>query len=261
MLQLDSVRHMALMSRAADGKWTDVEGPRRGVMRNAVLKKCVHNQAMAWLWVTSFVMLTMVPGVAQETAPRSLRPGDVNTEFSRVYIYVDRTTALGHSHGIEGKFKSGNMSISASATGELLFDMDSFDADTETARKVFSIEKEIDAPTRKKVNENMRGPEILDVKEYPEARLERATLTPTGKTSSRKLPEFLLEGDFTLHGTTRRIKALCDLEQKEGWHHVRGTFKILQSDFGIKPFSKMLGAVGIKDELVIFGDLWLVPAS
>jgi polyisoprenoid-binding protein YceI len=230
-------------------------------MRNVLLKKGTHKQALAWLWLSSSILLTMLPGVAQETALRSLRPGDVNTEFSRVYIYVDRTTALGHSHGIEGRFKSGSLSVASSATGELLFDMGSLDADTETARKVFSIDKEIDAATRKKVNENMRGPEILDVKQYPEARLERATLTPTGKTSSRKLPEFLLEGDFTLHSTTRRIKAVCDLEQKEGWHRVRGTFKILQSDFGIKPFRKMLGAVGIKDELVIFGDLWLVPAS
>jgi len=197
---------------------------------------------------------------AKALETKSLQPGELNTDFSRVYIFVDRTTSLGHTHGIEGKLKSGSLVADGKSPGELIFDMRAFEADTETARKVFSIEKDLDAGTKKKVNENMLGPEILNVKEYPIARLEKVTLSPTGKTSRRKLPEFSLEGDFTLHKTSHRIQALCDLEQKDGWHHVRGTFKILQTDYGIKPYSKMLGAVGIKDELVIYGDLWLVPA-
>ena len=58
---------------------------------------------------------------------------------------------------------------------------------------------------------------------------------------------------------TRCIEILCDLEEKDGWHHVRSGFRILQADYGIKPFSKILGAVGVTDELIIYGDLWLVP--
>lgn len=197
---------------------------------------------------------------AQKSQAATLSPGDLNTEFSRVYIFVDRTTSLGHTHGIEGRLKSGQLIADGKSSGEIVFDMRAFQADTPTARKVFQIEKDLDAATKKKVNENMLGPEILDVKQFPEARLDSATLTPTGKTSNRKLPEFLLEGDFTLHKTTHRITAVCDLEQRDGWHHVRGTFKILQTDYGIKPYTKMLGAVGIQDELIIFGDLWLVPA-
>jgi polyisoprenoid-binding protein YceI len=200
------------------------------------------------------------PISAKGSETQSLQPGELNIEFSRVYIFVDRTTSLGHTHGIEGKLKSGRLVVDGKSHGELIFDMRAFEADTDAGRKVFSIDKELDAGTKKKVNENMLGPEILNVKEYPIAKLENVTLSPTGKTSRRKLPEFSLEGDFTLHKTSHRIQALCDLEQKDGWHHVRGTFKILQTDYGIKPYSKMLGAVGIKDELVIYGDLWLVPS-
>jgi len=38
-------------------------------------------------------------------------------------------------------------------------------------------------------------------------------------------------------------------------------FKIRQTDYGIKPFSRVLGAVGVKDELLISGDLWIMPAK
>jgi hypothetical protein len=36
---------------------------------------------------------------------------------------------------------------------------------------------------------------------------------------------------------------------------LQGSFSILQSDYGITPFSKALGAVGVADRLTISGDL------
>ncbi len=205
-------------------------------------------------------------GDAQETSKKSekavdYQPGDLNLEFSRVYIFVDKTNNLGHSHGVEGKLKSGRVLADAQEPSSLVFDMRSFVADTETARKVFGIEAEIDAATVKKVNQNMLGKEILDVQGYPEASLGKATLKKTGKQSARGLPEYQFEGDFTLHGVSRRVVIPCDLEVKDGWHHLRGKFAIRQTDFGIKPYTKAFGAVGIKDELVIQGDLWVVPTK
>lgn len=195
----------------------------------------------------------------KSAAIQKFNPGDLNLEFSRVYIFVDKTNNLGHSHGVEGKLKGGKLLTDATETSTLVFDMRSFVADTETARKVFGIDASIDAATVKKVNQNMLGNEILDVQRFPEASLEKATLTKTDRQSSRGLPEYKLEGDFTLHGKTRHVVIPCDLEIKDGWHHIRGKFTIRQTDFGIKPYTKAFGAVGIKDELVIQGDLWVVP--
>lgn len=187
------------------------------------------------------------------------RSGDLNLEFSRVYIFVDKTNNLGHSHGVEGKLKSGRLKADVQEPVSLVFDMKSFVADTPTARKVFAIDAEIDAATVRKVNQNMLGKEILDVQGFPEAVFQKATMKKTDKQSTRGLPEYQLEGEFTLHGVTRRVTFPCDLEIKDGWHHVRGKFTIRQTDFGIKPYTKAFGAVGIKDELVIQGDLWVVP--
>ncbi len=185
--------------------------------------------------------------------------GQVNTEHSRVYIFVDKTGVVGHQHAIEGKLTNGNLFLSGSGNSALVFNMKSFDADTVRARNYLGMEGTTDESTRKKVNENMLGVEILNVNKFGTAKFENAKLQSKKTTSKRQLPEYLLVGDFTLHDKTRRVEILCDLEVKDGWNHVRGGFKIRQSDYGIKPFSKMLGAVGVTDDLTIYGDLWVVP--
>ena len=197
-------------------------------------------------------------GIAQQP---QLKAGEINREFSRVYIFVDRSNSLGHVHGVEGRLKTGLVMLNGAQPGNLVIDMQSFDADTPAGRAAFGLADDIDQGTRQKVNENMKGAEVLNVAKFPEARLENIKLTATGKTSQRKLPEYTLEGDFTLQQTTRKITATCDLEEKNGWQHLRGLFKIRQTDFGIKPFSRVLGAVGVKDELLISGDLWIMPAK
>jgi hypothetical protein len=39
--------------------------------------------------------------------------------------------------------------------------------------------------------------------------------------------------------------------------HVRTQFAVLQSQFGITPFSKLLGTIGVADKLTIYGDAWI----
>jgi hypothetical protein len=191
----------------------------------------------------------------------ALQPGDVNCDYSRVYVFVDRSNSLGHVHGVEGRVKSGQLLLNQDQPGSLVIDVQSFDADTPAGRAAFGLADDIDQGTRQKVNDNMKGPEVLNVSQFPEAKLSNIKLTATGKTSQRKLPEYIMEGDFTLQQATRKISATCDLEEKNGWNHLRGTFRIKQTDYGIKPFSRVLGAVGVKDELLIYGDLWIMPTK
>ena len=191
----------------------------------------------------------------------ALQPGDINCDYSRVYIFVDRSNSLGHVHGVEGRVKSGHLLLNQNQPGSLVIDAQSFDADTPAGRAAFGLADDIDQGTRQKVNDNMKGPEVLNVSQFPEAKLSNIKLTATGKMSQRKLQEYIMEGDFTLQQATRKISATCDLEEKNGWSHLRGTFRIKQTDYGIKPFSRVLGAVGVKDELLIYGDLWIMPTK
>ncbi len=225
-----------------------------------LMRVCV----IALLAIGSLYGPTVTCCVGQEnptaTSPgKAFVAGEVNVDYSRLYVFVDKSNAIGHQHAIEGKLTSGKLALKRSDLGALVFDMNSFDADTDSARRYLGLDGTTEDSTRKQVNANMRGASALNVKKFPQARFENIRVQARPGKSARGLPEVLLIGDFTLHEKTLPIEVIADLEQANGWNHIRGNFEILQTSYGIKPFSKMLGAIGIKDKLTIYGDLWIAP--
>ena len=61
--------------------------------------------------------------------------------------------------------------------------------------------------------------------------------------------------------STRPLKFLVDVQPANGWQRIRGGFAINQTDFGITPFSKAFGAVGVADRLTIWGDVLAAPTA
>ena len=232
--------------------------------RDASQQHASRRQALGFLVAGALLASIASPGSACHAAdntPPATRPADVQTQASRVYVFVDKT-GLGHQHGVEAKLSSSTLVLGASQNaGNLVFDMKSFSADTAAARKYVGLDGTTDASTRGAVNTNMRGPAVLDVARYPTATFEVTSAEATGKTSSRGLPTYELKGNFTLHGVTRPLAFLADVEQRSGWLHVRGRFSINQTSFGIQPYSKAFGAIGVADRLTIFGDLYVAPTD
>ena len=225
---------------------------------------CLSLWKSHWLTLTAFTCLFVVPTTAQDTGQANppkvtANPGDVNVQVSRVYTFVDKT-GLGHQHAIEGKLVSGSLLLGAkSAAGQLVFDMRSFDADTTAARRYIGLSGTTDASTRSKVNANMKGSDVLNVQKYPQATFDVQSAVATGEKDKSGLPTYRLIGDFTLHGTKKTISMIAAVEQARGWLHVRGNFVIKQTAYGITPYSKAFGAIGVADELRIYGDLWVAP--
>lgn len=211
-------------------------------------------------------LLSVQPfGFAQEaptaTSPSKPKPGEVEVEHSRVYVFVDKT-GLGHQHGVEARLVSGTLALGATENaGRLVFDMKSFDADTDRARQYVGLSGSTDPGTRSAVNTNMRGSAILDVNRYPTAAFDISSAAATGRQGPQGLPIYSLQGRFTLHGKTRPLAIDVEAEQVRGWWHVRGNFVIRQTDFGITPYSKAFGAIGVADPLRIFGDLFVAPTD
>ncbi len=186
-----------------------------------------------------------------------LEKNQVSLEKSRVYTFVDKT-GFGHQHGVEGMLKSGSIELGrADDVGELVFDMTSFDADTDAARKYLGLDGSTDASTREQVNANMKNTSILNTREYPTATftIKSAKLIVEKNRSGKA--EFELVGDFTFKGKKRPLKFMAEVEEIDAMQHVKGAFSILQTEYGMKPFKKALGAVGVADKLTIHGDLWL----
>lgn len=211
--------------------------------------------------VDCFAQQAIAASASQPSRAASLRPGDFYLDTSRVFVKVDKT-GLGHEHGVVGKLKSGSLRLGAAQNaGQMVFDMASFRADTADARKYVGLEGATSDSTQRQVTDNMLGHDVLDAASFPTATFKVNSASRHTEDSKRGAPQYLLKGEFTLHGQTRPLQMLAEVERQNGWDHVRCGFRINQSDFGIKPFTKAFGAIGVADQLTIWGDAWVAPTT
>jgi polyisoprenoid-binding protein YceI len=84
----------------------------------------------------------------------------------------------------------------------------------------------------------------LHADEHPEVTFEADDLRLTGDTLA-------VEGTLTVAGTARAISALADVERADGRVRVHCTVPVRQSDFGVTPYSTMLGQLRVADEVRI----------
>jgi len=189
------------------------------------------------------------------TPAAQVAPGDVDTERSRVYVFVGKT-GFGHDHAIVGRLVSGRVVLDAPRdAGQLVFDMPSFVADTPEARKALGLPGETDASTRKQTTDNMLGPEVLDVARHPRATFDVESALRSRRRVEGAKPTVDLVGTFTLHGVARKVVIPVEVESAGPTLRLLGSFRIKQTDFGMKPYKKLGGVVGVADELVIHGDI------
>lgn len=196
-------------------------------------------------------------GQQTQTPPKTYAPGETQLDASRVYVFVGKS-GFGHEHAVMGNLRSGYVRLDAPAkAGRLVFEMSSFDADPDQARKFLGLEGSTDPSTRKKVVANMTGVHVLDVAHFPTATYEIASTRKLPQLSKRGLPTYEFQGIFTLHGKSRPVTFPVEVEARNGWNRLMGQFSILQTDYGITPYSTALGAIGVADKLIIYGDVWI----
>lgn len=208
--------------------------------------------------LTSVILITALAAslrtaIAENPGPPAT--GEIDTSSSRVYIYVGKT-GLGHEHAIVGQVKSGAIRLGAERdAGEIVFDMTTFVADTAEARKYIGLAGATSASMQKEVTANMLGADVLNVRKYPTATFKIASAMPLKRTKERDHPSYRLEGEFSLHGVKRPLKFDAEVIAQENGVRVHGSFIIRQTTFGIQPYTKAFGAVGVTDELSIYGEI------
>ena len=151
-----------------------------------------------------------------DVPPALVKRGQVELAHSRVYMHVGKT-GLGYEHAVVGKLASGELHLSAAEKpeqnpGKLVFDLRTFEADTDAARKYIGLGNDPDQHQRSQVTEAMLGPDVLDVDKYPLATFIITRVTKVETVSPRGLPQYEVAGDFRLHGTTRPIQFTVDVE-------------------------------------------------
>lgn len=185
----------------------------------------------------------------------------VDVTASRVYVLVGKSGLVGHVHAVEGRLVSGQVTLgSQEQAGTLVFDMRSFLADTPAARKMLGLSGEVDDSTQKQTNANMLGPDVLDVARHPTARFDIRSALPSAQARPGGPIAYDLAGLFTLHGAQRPLTITAEVEDRGAAVRLWGGFAIKQTDFGMKPYAKFGGIVGVADELKIWGDIWIPKA-
>ena len=86
---------------------------------------------------------------------------------------------------------------------------------------------------------------VLSTDRHPEIRFASTSVqvTDSGTVDA--------DGDLTLAGTTKPVQVRINLEDPAGQPTLTATMPLVQSDFGIKPYSAMMGALKVADEVTI----------
>jgi polyisoprenoid-binding protein YceI len=195
--------------------------------------------------------------VPRPTAPATLAL-KVDPGASRIYVKVG-AEGYGHGHGVLGRLASGTVGLAPESGGELVFDLRTFVVDATEARQAFGMFKPVSPSDQQKITATMLGSEVLDVARYPRAVFAITAAIPLDGQSVGSPGRYRLKGEFTLHGVTRRLHITAKVEPADRPNAIRmrGEFAILQSDYGMKPYSAMAGMVRVADRLEIRGDLML----
>ena len=64
---------------------------------------------------------------------------------------------------------------------------------------------------------------------------------------------------LTIHGVTQSVTFPVQGEVQAGLLHGRGSFRLLQSRFGYKPYSAFLGTIKNQDEVILHFDIVAAP--
>lgn len=84
----------------------------------------------------------------------------------------------------------------------------------------------------------------LNASTFPTVEFHTETVTPDDDG-------YRLQGPVTIHGTTRPVDAVVTLTHRDDEWQIEGQATVAQTAFGIKPFSMMMGAMKVADEVTI----------
>jgi YceI-like domain len=191
---------------------------------------------------------TVPPTPAADT--RGAAVYEVSPQDSEVNILVFRGgkfSRLGHNHVMTSHAVSGRAWVHpqfARSGFELSLPVAQLVVDDPQARRAAGSDFAGDIPQTDKdgTRRNMLRPEVLDAERYPQVRLRSARVGGT-------LAAPQVTAHITIKDASREVQVPVQLAVEGQRLKASGEFDILQTEFGIKPFSVALGALEVQDKL------------
>lgn len=186
----------------------------------------------------------------------------LDPEASQVHILVYRggtLARLGHNHVLSSKSVHGKAWVHqdfARSGFEVTLPVVTLIIDDPAARALhgepFAAEvaqKDIEGTRR-----NLMRPEVLDGEQFGEIKLRASHVSGTFEAPR-------VSAQITIKDVTREVQIPLALDLRETKLSASGAFDLLQSDFGIKPFSVALGALQVQDKIHVTYRLIATRAS
>ncbi len=193
----------------------------------------------------SIAALMAIPTAGQTGAGRRVLA--IDAANSQVLIQVGKTGMFGfagHAHEVAATGVRGRVTFDPA-------DLPHASVSLEFAAAALRVsgkgEPPADVPEVQKI---MLSEKVLDVTRFPTITFVSRRVSVSAKTGGTV--DVLIEGDMTLHATTRPMAIRASVTLDAGGHiTARGAFVLKQTDFGIVPVTAGGGTVRVKDELDI----------
>jgi polyisoprenoid-binding protein YceI len=199
----------------------------------------------------------MLPGPALPPLPgSSLFAVDDGASSVRLRVYRDGPmAALGHNHVLRPRGVSGSIQLHedpARSRVALQFPVAGIEVDDPALRAAAGADfsSEITAGGRAGTQQHMLGELVLDAARFPVVTLRSESIA--------RLPDgagLRLAMRITVHGRDAVVDVPLRWRRQGDVLSVQGEFSVLQSQFGMTPYSAMLGALRVGDRIDIDFDL------
>jgi polyisoprenoid-binding protein YceI len=204
--------------------------------------------------------------VAGQPAAHEGRPYDISSSESLLTVLVFRSGALakaGHNHVLASHTLTGTIYVPADvarSTFEVHLPVAELTVDEAALRaKEDRADFPPDIPDSAKdgTRRNMLSGALLDGEHYPEIVLRSERLEPPAGASA----VWLAHVQITVRDKARSFTVPVHYEQNAGELVVSGEFPLKQSDFGLTPFSALLGALQVLDDMKVKFRIVAMPAA
>ena len=173
----------------------------------------------------------------------------INSELSQIIVTVRRgglMARLGHDHIVASNHVQGFIYLdreNQQCKADIFVPLNALEVDNIELRAASAMTTEPSAADIAGTKSNML--KSIEAIAYPFALLQSSDCT--GSLSSRPV-----SAELNIHGVTQAVQLAVAAKQPAlGQLALSGEFSLLQSDFGIKPFSIMNGLIKVQDELVL----------
>ena len=152
-------------------------------------------------------------------------------------------SAFAHNHEIGVKSFSGRVVVPAAGAGGGSLEMEV------DAPSLVVLDKKPSEEDKKKIFSSMHN-EVLESAKYQKITFKSVSVSDVKQTGNEAY-NFVVNGDLTLHGVTKRIAVPVAANVTQQLLRATGKYTLKQSDFGIKPYSAAGGTIKVKDEIVV----------